>query len=209
MKSIATAVLLGFCCFAMVGAADLHPTPQTGEGPFFPPGGAAQADNDLITVEGAKGKPQGEPIEIVGTVTNTKGEPLSGAVVVIWQTDIWGKYNHPREDRTDAAGKPMPLDPAFQYVGRAIADARGAYRFRTIVPGSYGRRPKHVHFKITHPGYRPLATEMQFEGDPYIEGDGVTGDLPEDGHAQIIVKLEPPAAGSDARVARFPIVLER
>lgn len=209
MKTSAMAVLLGFCFSAAVGAADLHPTPRTGEGPFFPPDGGVAADNDLTTAPGGKGKPQGEPLEIVGKVTNTRGEPLAGAVLVIWQTDVWGKYDHPREQRVDTAGKPLPLDPAFQYVGRAVTDAQGGYRFRTIVPGSYGRRPKHVHFKITHPGYRPLATEMQFAGDPDIAGDGVTGDLPEDEHGQIIVKLEPPAAGSDARVARFPIVLER
>lgn len=188
-------------------AGALEPTPRTGTGPFFPPDVSQPVDSDLTEVEGATGAPKGEVIEIIGTVTDTEGQPLAGAELVIWQTDIWGKYDHPREDRTTPEGEPLPLDPNFQYWGKAVSDAEGRYRFRTIVPGSYGRRHRHVHFRIAHPRARTLATELQFSDDPGGSSDPATGHLTSEGRSRLVVKLEQDAAG-EVRVARFPIVLE-
>ena len=192
------------------GEVALEPTPRTGTGPFYPPDDSLPYDNDLTDVGElgrSAGIPEGEVIEIVGTVKDTQGRPVPGAALVIWQTDIHGKYDHPKESRTDREGKPLPIDPHFQYWGKTVADAEGRYHFRTIVPGSYGRL-RHVHFQITHPEYRPLATEMQFAGDPVRENDFVTGHLSESRRSRLVVELEEAEGGEGPRVARFPIVLQ-
>lgn len=184
--------------------AQLQPTPHTGEGPFYPIDDSLPADADLTTVPGAAGEPAGRRLEIEGTVRNADGQPVSGARLVIWQTDAHGKYSHPSEQRSTASGVPIPVDPNFQYWGKTLTDEEGRYRFRTIVPGSYGRRPAHVHFRITHPSYKTLASEMQFHGDPGAGDDFVTD---EEQRERLAVELEAGAEGP-AR-ARFDIVLAR
>lgn len=185
--------------------AQLRPTPHTGEGPFYPVDDSLPADADLTTVPDAEGEPDGQPLTIQGTVRNTDGQAVSGARLVIWQTDIHGKYDHPAEQRTTGSGVPLPKDPNFQYWGKTLTDAEGRYSFRTIVPGSYGRRPAHIHFRITHPGYETLASEMQFRGDPHAAEDFVTGETERE---RLAVRLESSESHGAAR-ASFDIVLAR
>ena len=87
----------------------------------------------------------------------------------------------------------------------------GKYQFKTIVPGHYGGRANHIHYKISHPEYRDIATELHFRGDPKLKGDFVTADLSEDEHDVLAVDLEEPGEGFDAgaKVATFDIVLEK
>jgi len=40
----------------------------------------------------------------------------------------------------------------------------GAYELRTIVPGHYGRRARHIHFHAK--GYEPFVTQSYFPDDP-------------------------------------------
>ncbi len=186
----------------------LAPTPHTGAGPFFPPDDGREADSDLTKIPDATGEPQGQLLYMEGTVTNTAGEPLANTRITIWQTDVWGKYDHPRERRVDASGKAVAKDPNFQYWGRSVTDAEGRYVFKTIVPGNYGR-PEHIHCRFAHPDYKTLDTEMQFAGDPKIEGDFVTEGLA--GRERLPVALQEPRAGQDPRAKRavFDVVLGR
>ena len=184
----------------------LAPTPRTGAGPFFPPDDGREADNDLTEVPGSTGEPQGQRLYMEGQVTDTAGKPLPGTQITIWQTDVWGKYDHPRERRVDGSGKPLPKDPHFQYWGRTVTDGEGRYVFKTIVPGNYGR-PEHIHCRFEHAEFRTLDTEMQFAGDPKIEGDFVTENLA--GRERLAVPLVEPREGQDPRAKRavFDVVL--
>ena len=210
-RSLITACALAFTALSPAGlSAQLAPTPDTGTGPFYPADDRAQADADLTRVEGRDGRPEGDLLEIVGTVRGTDGSPVAGAELVIWQTDSAGFYDHPRHQRVDDDGQPVPRDPNFQYWGRTTSDADGRYRFLTIVPRSYRVggvwRPHHVHFRIRHPEYRALATEMQFTGDPAAEGDFVTDEAEQERLAVDLVE-----AGTDGgravRRGTFDIVL--
>ena len=64
---------------------------------------------------------------------------------------------------------------AFLLRGTMYSDANGLYAFETIVPGPYLNgnqyRPKHIHYKVTKPGFPDLITQLYFEGDPYIPAD--------------------------------------
>lgn len=211
MRALRRIVLAGTACLLVIAAgrfaAGLEPTPSTGEGPFFPVSDGFESDADLTQLEGRTDAPQGDVFVLEGTVRDITGRSLDGAEVVIWQTDVWGKYRHPREERTQPDGSPLPLDPAFQYSGRTTADGSGHYAFTTIVPGTYGRRPRHIHMRVTHPDYRPLATEVHFAGDLWADED-VAG---EEGaaraeHDRLAVELQP-SSGKSAPHARFDIVL--
>jgi protocatechuate 3,4-dioxygenase beta subunit len=50
----------------------------------------------------------------------------------------------------------------YDYRARMITDANGAFEFETIRPRGYSGLGAHIHFVITHPGYRTLNTELRF-----------------------------------------------
>lgn len=136
-------------------------TPPQMEGPYYPVGDIGR-DADLVSLAPGSAEADGQKIRIVGRVQDVDCRPIAGAHVEIWQACVTGKYDHP--DDTSA----NPLDPAFQYWGRAVTDANGNYAFRTIVPGAYlaapGRyRPPHVHYKVKARGFRPLTTQLYFD----------------------------------------------
>ena len=37
--------------------------------------------------------------------------------------------------------------------------------------GRHGRRPAHIHFFVTAPGFRKLTTQINIEGDEYLHDD--------------------------------------
>lgn len=62
-------------------------TPSASEGPFYPTEAMrfADADNDLVKIDGAVRQAGGEVIVLKGRVLDSKGKPQEGARVEIWQ----------------------------------------------------------------------------------------------------------------------------
>ncbi|MFI9450825.1 intradiol ring-cleavage dioxygenase [Amycolatopsis sp. NPDC052450] len=123
----------------------------------------------------------GEPCWVEGTVTDTAGKPLAGALVEVWEADADGLYDvQYGDDRT---------------AGRAHfhTDNEGHYRFWGITPTPYpipadgpvgamlqavGRSPMraaHLHFMVTHPLHRTLVTHIFVRGDDFLDSDSVFG----------------------------------
>lgn len=142
----------------------LAPTPRDAEGPFYPRTFPADVDADLTRVAGRPGVARGTPLLLSGTVVATGGTPLAGATLELWQCDVHGTYHH--------VGATGPQDEGFQGYGRAVADARGAWAFRTIRPVPYGGRPPHLHFRIAHPRARTLTTQLYVKGESAEAGMG-------------------------------------
>jgi protocatechuate 3,4-dioxygenase beta subunit len=107
--------------------------------------------------------PEGEPgqaLTISGVVVATDGSPVSGASLYVYQTDHEGYYGvKPASDNRN---------PRLKLFLRS--DARGAWSFSTIKPGSYpnGRVPPHIHFEVAAQGRAPKIFEIVFEGDPFV-----------------------------------------
>ncbi len=147
-------------------------TPEQIMGPFYPIIRPLDHDMDLTIVKGKRGRAQGKLIHVTGRVLNSKGEPVRGAKIEIWQANTHGRYAHP----TDI--NPAPLDPNFQGYGEQITDAEGRYRFKTIKPGAYpinpvnpsNIRPPHIHFDVLGTKDR-LVTQMYFPDEPLNETD--------------------------------------
>lgn len=122
------------------------------EGPFYKRGAPSRG---VLVAAGD----DGERLALAGRIRSTSCAPIAGAVMDVWHADARGGY--------DLEG--------FKFRGTMTADAHGRWQLRTIVPGRYlnGRRyrPAHIHVKVRARGYRPLTTQLYFEGDPYNEGD--------------------------------------
>ncbi len=125
----------------------LVPTGEMTLGPFFPREFARGCDDLALR----NGDPDGATIEITGRIVQADGAPLDNAIVEIWQASPAGRYD----------------DPAFFGWGRAATDAKGLYRFRTVMPGAPAGRAPHVNFIILFSGLmRHLQTVMFFGADP-------------------------------------------
>ena len=141
------------------------PTPRETAGPFYPVKLPLDKDNDLTFVNQPSQKALGEVLWIQGRVQDESCQPVSGALVEIGQACATGKYNHPGDNNSAV------LDPYFQYWGKATTNAKGAYGFKTIKPGSYPvnwlwTRPPHIHFTVRSPDHPQLTTQMYFAGEP-------------------------------------------
>lgn len=204
MAALASTSALG----AAVERACRPATPEQTEGPFYPVKDQPDKDSDLTTVRGRATRARGEVIYVHGVVTDEDCQPVRGAVVEIWQACSSGRYNHPGDDN------PAPLDPDFQYWGRALTDSEGRYRFKTILPGAYPAdsdwiRPPHIHFKVHRKGYHELTTQLYFEGHPHNAADKILNALSREEQRQVIMRLEPVSGESGARHGRFDLTLKK
>ena len=155
-------------------------TPEQIEGPFYPIDEQADKDMDLTLIEGHSDTAEGETILVRGRVSDADGRPLDDALVDVWQANHFGRYSHPEDNST------APLDPNFQGWGLTKTNAEGRYGLKTIKPGAYrlsavdgsGQRCRHIHFKVSRPGFKDLTTQMYFHGDPLIDQDLVMARTP-------------------------------
>ena len=102
----------------------------------------------------------GEPLTVSGTVHGPDGAPIAGASLYVYQTDREGYYGvKPASDNRN---------PRLKLYLRS--DAKGAWSFQTIRPGSYpnSRIPGHIHFEVSAPGRARRIFEIVFEGDPFV-----------------------------------------
>jgi hydroxyquinol 1,2-dioxygenase len=152
-------------------------TESTVLGPFF----VEDAPEFPLGADISAGAP-GSPCHLEGSVRNTAGEPVAGALLEIWQSDDEGQYDIQYADLAQPRGR-----------GRLRADAEGRYAFWTVRPRSYpvpddgpagellaagGRnpmRPAHVHFKVSAPGYRTLITHVFAADSEHLDDDAVFG----------------------------------
>ena len=177
-------------------------TPAQTEGPYYPVNKPKDRDNDLVDLEGSGGSPAGDILELGGTLFDASGMPVAGAVIEIWQTDNNGVYLHPNDPGTSRR------DPHFQFYGESVTADDGSYRFRTIVPGHYRPRPRHIHVKIWMKGRELLTTQFYFSDDPYLASDSVLGRATAGQRALYIQLDEGPGTDlSPARIGHRDIVL--
>ena len=200
--SLSVLGLIAMAPIARSYAAALMATPAQSRGPFYPVRLPLDSDNDLVHVQGSTGIAKGEISNVVGRVLDTRGRPISGMRVEIWQCNAQGRYHHPG-DRRD-----VPVDPNFQGYGQFTTGADGGYRFRTIKPVPYPGRAPHIHFTISGPGIEPLTTQMYVAGAPENDGDWILNRI-RDARAResLIVPFAPSADTPGELQAKFDIVL--
>ena len=145
---------------AVRAQAPLAPTPECRdggavtarqtEGPFFKPSSPERVE----LIEPGMG---GQPIEVTGFVLTRSCKPVAGALLDFWQADHKGAYDN----------------SGFRLRGHQFADADGRFRLRTIVPGAYEGRTRHIHVKVQPKGGRILTTQLYFPGERQNAKDGL------------------------------------
>lgn len=155
--ALALVLVLSLCvgpAFAQAPAPECRPgaspTPRQTEGPYFKPGAPHKPD----LVEPGIG---GRPIEVTGSVVTRACQPVANARIDVWQADAEGRYDN----------------RGFRLRGHVLTDAEGRYRFRTVVPGYYEGRTRHIHIKVVAEGARTLTTQLYFPDEAGNRNDGL------------------------------------
>ena len=132
-------------------SVDCVRTPSQTEGPFYFDTGELRRD---IT-EGLEGTPLLVSLRLVEAGSC---EPVAGATVDVWHTDVFGRYSGYRDqgaDRADTTG-------ATFLRGKQVTDADGVAEFETIYPGWYPTRAVHVHFMAYTDRGRLVTSQLYF-----------------------------------------------
>jgi catechol 1,2-dioxygenase len=121
----------------------------------------------------------GQPFVFTGRVLDLDGRPVAGVTIDAWQAGNDGTYSGFVGDA-----------PRGNLRGIMTTGDDGGFRFGSIRPAPYripyggptgeflamtGRhawRPAHFHFILSKDGYDPLITQIYFDGDRIIEGQG-------------------------------------
>ncbi|ATG72451.1 catechol 1,2-dioxygenase [Zobellella denitrificans] len=149
-------------------------TPRTIEGPLYV-AGAPLSDGFARMDDGSQA---GETMILTGQVTDQHGQPLADAIVDLWHADLKGAYSYFDQSQSE-----------YNLRRRIKTDAQGRYTAQSIIPSGYGcppegatqallnqlgrhgRRPAHIHFFVSKPGYKHLTTQINLAGDEYTYDD--------------------------------------
>jgi protocatechuate 3,4-dioxygenase beta subunit len=146
-------------------------TPKQTEGPFFVDERLNRSD---IRVDPSDGSLKtGVPLSLtlrVSAVGSGGCNPLSGAIVDVWQCDAVGAYSAVNERGSQSAGKNFLR-------GYQVTEPNGSAQFTTIYPGWYPGRTVHIHFKVR--ANAKAGTAQEITSQLYFD-DGLTDRI----HAQ-------------------------
>jgi protocatechuate 3,4-dioxygenase beta subunit len=151
-----------------------EPTDSQTEGPYYTPNTPRRSN---LVAPGVRGT----ALLLTGDVVDTRCRPVRGALLDFWQADATGRYDN----------------EGYRLRGHQFADARGRFALRTIVPGLYPGRTRHIHVKVQRPHGRILTTQLYFPGEPRNRTDGIFD-------ASLLMDVRSLDAG---RRARFRFVL--
>ena len=178
-------------------------TPSTTEGPYYPDRLPLDQDNDLLVINDFITPALGTVAWVSGRVLDRNGGPIRSALVEIWGADNYGSYIH---SNGVSGGR---RDSNYQGYGRFLTASDGRYLFRTIKPGLYPGRTRHIHYKVTVPGGTGVTTQLMVEGEPQNNNDQVLNDVRDPVQRASIIRpwTAIPDSPVGALAATFDIVL--
>jgi protocatechuate 3,4-dioxygenase beta subunit len=175
-----------------VFAEALTLTPRATEGPYYPDHLPLDQDNDLVQVTGKEAAALGTVTSFGGRLLNADGKAIRGATIELWQADNNGCYLHSK-----GVQRGKERDPLFQGFGKMETNAKGEYRFRTIMPGLYTGRTRHWHVAVVKDGKRLLTTQLFVEGEPQNERDGILKRMGTEEQRLSVIRRYEKVRGSD------------
>jgi protocatechuate 3,4-dioxygenase, alpha subunit len=144
----------------------------------------------LVTRDIAAASISGERVAIQGRLLDGDGVGVSDGLIEIWQANSHGKYAHP------ADGQKKPLEAGFRGFGRVPTEAKGAFRFTTIKPGSVpgpGGKEQAPHLAVSvfmRGLLKHLVTRIYFPDEPGNERDPILGLVPAARRSTLIARAK-------------------
>ncbi|MGA5508163.1 catechol 1,2-dioxygenase [Streptomyces umbrinus] len=188
-----------------VAGADRKGSKGTIEGPYYVPGAP---DLPSVSTLPMREDESGTPLLFQGQVTGVSGDPLSGALLEMWQADDDGLY-----------AQFAPGIPQWNLRGAIKTDHEGRFAVHTIQPAPYqiptdgscgaliaaagwhAWRPAHLHLKVSAPGHETLTAQLYFRGGEHVEDDVASAVKPE-------LVIDPQPVGSGGKQVTYDLVLD-
>jgi protocatechuate 3,4-dioxygenase alpha subunit len=181
-------------------------TPSQTVGPFFAYGLTPQQYGypmaSIASGALAEGEVDGERIRIEGRVFDGAGQPVSDAMIEIWQADAQGRYAHPADPRGSNTGF-----KGFGRVGTGT-DPQSRFVFDTVKPGRVDlQQAPHVNVIVFMRGMLLHAyTRLYFSDETAANAqDPVLLSVPPERRATLIAHRE---TGQGTPVYRFDIHMQ-
>ncbi len=180
----------------MTSEPRLELTPSQTVGPFF--------HYALPYSGGERLVPPSDPdaVRIVGSVVDGASEPVSDAMVEIWQADAEGRYAHPADGR----------NAAFHGFGRVGTDETGSFRIETIKPGRVpgakgGQQAPHLNVIVFARGMLSHTyTRIYFSDEASANGEDAVLDTVEPDRRRTLIATREETPGGP--VYRFEVHLQ-
>jgi len=176
----------------------IGPTPSQTVGPFFHDALLDGDRSELVSPD------HPEAVRIEGTVYDGAGEPVSDAMVEIWQANGVGRYNDHVDNRED-----LPLDEGFSGFGRSGTDAGSRFSFVTVKPGAVplpdgGMQAPHIMASVFARGLlKRVVTRIYFPDEEEANAaDPVLSSIENPKHRETLI------AHDEGDVLRFDIHLQ-
>ena len=184
--------------------AKLRQTPSQTVGPYFAYGLAPEQygyQQTLTSIAGSQmagSETEGEHIRIEGRVFDGAGNPISDALIEVWQADAMGRYAHPAD--------PRGSNSTFRGFGRCGTgtDPQNRFWFDTVRPGRVAPdQAPHLNVIITMRGMLLHAfTRIYFPDEPANATDKVLNAVPAERRGTLI------ATHQNGNVFRFDIHMQ-
>lgn len=154
---------------------DDEPTLAQTEGPYYTPDSPERTSLLEAAMPGAR-------LTLTGRVLSTGCGPVARALIDFWQCDDVGAYDN----------------TGFRLRGHQYSAPDGGYSLKTIVPGLYPGRTRHIHVKVQAPNRPVLTTQLYFPDEPRNASDRIY-------RPELLVELLDRPGG---KTARFDFVLD-
>ncbi len=179
-------------------------TPSQTVGPYFAYGlspeqyGYQQQLTSIAGSQMAESDTEGQRIRVEGRVFDGAGNPISDALIEVWQADSLGRYAHPSD--------PRGSNSTFKGFGRCGTgtDSQNRFWFDTIKPGKVDAdQAPHLNVIVSMRGMLLHAfTRIYFSDEPANAADKVLRTVPAERRDTLI------AAHQGGNVYRFDIHMQ-
>lgn len=177
----------------------LKQTPSQTPGPFFhyalTPEQSGYNFRGIAQARLAGPTVAGERIRVSGQIVDGQGQPMSDALIEVWQADASGRYDHPADARSSNAD--------FQGFGRTATGNDGGYVFETVKPGPVddGQAPHITLTLFTRGGQNHLYTRLYFADEAEANArDPVLQSVPAERRATLLAQRVAEGYTFDIRV---------
>ncbi len=111
----------------------------------------------------------GKKIRVTGRITNESGQPVSNALIYVYQTDSKGWY---AADAPHVGGNSGDFRQARLF-GYVRSGPNGEFELHTVKPSGYPQSdlPAHIHVHVDADGYSPYVNEFLFDDDERLVGE--------------------------------------
>jgi protocatechuate 3,4-dioxygenase beta subunit len=150
-------------------------TPEATEGPYFTPNSPEKSSLYENGMEGTV-------LTITGYVLTTDCKPVAKALLDVWQANSKGEYDN----------------SGFILRGHQYTDDQGRYTVKTVVPGLYPGRTRHIHVKFQAPNEKIVTSQLFFPNEPDNAGDGIFADA-------LLMKVSDNTDGSKSALFNFVV----